>query len=214
MFSFRCYFGQKQATAFINEVHYQNFLADLSEFVEVAYTTSYNLAGHRLFFYNSAGASYKETDEILATPLAITNEAAGFIFTSLSVYQVTNEVINTNGGIALIGPNDVVVDFISYGIAITATSGPANGTTSTLMGVTEPANTGPANSLQLGGTGFQKADFTWQQPQRSTPGNLNTGQTILCPTGEATPVRVNTKRTADEIVTHLQGIDIEFNNDD
>lgn len=199
-------------TAFINELHYANALADTTEFVEIAHTTGYSLEGHKLFFYGPSGAAYRQIED-LSTLTSTFSDAVGtgFSFTSYSVYLQTNELLNENAGVALIGPNNAVLDFISYGIEITATDGPATGSTSKLMGVVETGFTLRANSLQLAGTGFQAADFTWQAPQRSTPGFINTSQVIQCPTGRTTPIRVNNRTPISSRIYHLLHIDYQFN---
>ena len=50
--------------------------------------------------------------------------------------------------------------------------------TSVDIGVSESATTPVGHTLQLGGTGAQSADFTWQAEMASTPGEPNQGQTF------------------------------------
>ena len=149
--------------------------------MEVAYTTGTNLAEYRLLFYDGAsGSVYKTFD--LSSPLSVTNsDPSGFSFSTFQVFTFSSQVEDGPDGIAVVNSSDEVVDFISYGGEVTATSGPAAGLTATLMGVTEAPNTGPQESLQLSGTGFLPSDFTWQPPQLATPGSPNTGQTFVCP---------------------------------
>ena len=94
-------------------------------------------------------------------------------------------------GLALVDDGGVVVQFISYEGAINATDGPAAGSTSVDIGVSEPTDSPVGWSLQLGGDGSAAADFSWQAPQAATRGAVNTGQTFeggsvnLAPTAEA-----------------------------
>lgn len=82
------------------------------------------------------------------------------------------------GGLALVKPNGVVTQFVSYGrslifnIIITATNGPAAGMTSQHIGTQLLSG----SSLQLTGIGLQYLDFIWALPGGSTPGQINTLQ--------------------------------------
>ena len=203
--------SQIKSTAFINEFHYQNLFADVTEFVEIAHPTDYSLAGHIIYFYDATGVVYKQTEDLSTILISLSNEAegTGFTFSSFTVYTFQSQVQDANAGIALIGPGNAVLDFISYGIQIVATAGPAAGSTSTLIGQTEAANAGPQTSLQLGGTGYQKSDFTWQASQTATPGFINTGQTILCPSGGAV-VGVNNRMGVDAAVKQIINTDFIF----
>ena len=68
--------------------------------------------------------------------------------------------------------------FLSYEGQLTATDGPANGVTSTDIGVSETSNTQAGFSLQLSGTGSKYSDFNWQSAATSTAGNKNNNQTF------------------------------------
>jgi len=195
-------------TAFINEFHYANRFVDATEFVEIAHTPDFSLVGHYLAFYDgTSGTVYKQTND-LSTVLGVTNEDSGFIFASFTVYEPLTPVLDENAGIALLSPENTVIDFISYGIQITATDGPAAGATSTLVGQVEDAQGSPANSLQLGGVGSLKGDFTWQPSGLATPGNPNTSQQIVCPEARSNAMAVEGKRTVDEVVKHVQSVQV------
>lgn len=59
-----------------------------------------------------------------------------------------------------------------------ATNGPANGITSTDIGVQELSTTPIGYTLQLIGSGIQYTDFTWSGPIANTMGLPYTGQTL------------------------------------
>ena len=59
-----------------------------------------------------------------------------------------------------------------------AVGGPADGLTSTNIGVEETSSTPIGFSLQLGGTGSTYTDFTWQTESAETFGSINTNQTF------------------------------------
>jgi hypothetical protein len=89
-----------------------------------------------------------------------------------------------NYGIALSYFGSVITgQFLSYEGSFTATDGPANGLTSTDIDVSEPFDTPVGYSLQLGGTGTQYSDFTWNIPAPETKGTLNNGQTLSSGSG-------------------------------
>ena len=81
----------------------------------------------------------------------------------------TGGIQNGPDGIALIDPQDNVVEFLSYEGRFTASDGLANGVTSTDIGFRETGNTPVGFSLQrtIGGT-------TWAVPRPSTKGRANT----------------------------------------
>jgi len=166
-------------TVFINEFHYQNIGPDISEFVEVASVMGYNFVNHSIYFYDGAlGTFYKTV--ALDGQIQVSNNVDGFTFTSFPVYSPLNEVQNEFGAIALVDGSNNVLDFIAYGGEFSATDGPAAGLAPKFIGVEELPTEAPQNSLQLGGTGFQAADFTWQDAQIATSGRPNIGQTIKC----------------------------------
>ena len=75
--------------------------------------------------------------------------------------------------------NGVVVQFLSYEGTFVAVGGPANGQTSTDIGVSEDGNGLATLSLRLTGTGAGYSDFTWAPTAdgvAATPGNVNQGQ--------------------------------------
>jgi hypothetical protein len=85
---------------------------------------------------------------------------------------------NDTEGIAIVRAG-VVIQFLSYEGVFTATTGPANGISSTDIGVEESNTTTPSGfSLQLTGTGNTYGDFTWNVPAADSPGALNVGQII------------------------------------
>ncbi len=105
-------------------------------------------------------------------------------------------------GLALVKPDDTVVLFLSYEGVITAVDGPANGLTSTDIGVAEGGSTPVGYSLQLSGAGDSYADFTWQAPAASSPGAVNNNQ-IFSGGSEVEP-KIN------EFSASTTGTDVEY----
>ena len=167
------------AQVFINEIHYDNTSTDTGEAIEVAGPAGTDLTGWSLVLYNgSTGALYDTT----ALSGVIANQQGGF--GTVAVSYPTNGIQNGSpDGVALVD-GSTVVQFLSYEGAFTAADGPANGLTSTDIGVAESSGTAVGDSLQLVGTGSAYGDFTWAVPQPGTFGAVNTGQTF----GDGGPV--------------------------
>ena len=156
------------ANVFINEIHYDNASGDVGEFVEIANPESVDLTGWTLVFYNgNNGQSYGSEDL-----------SGSDIFTAISRSGIQN---GAPDGVALVDNNGNVVQFLSYEGSFVAVGGPADGMTSTDIGVSETGSTLVGDSLQLTGTGSTYADFTWAEPADDTPGEANNGQTLMLP---------------------------------
>lgn len=167
----------------INEIHYDNASSDLNEGVEIAGPDGLDLSGYKVVFYNGSSSqrSVYKTQNLSGTISASSN-GIGFIWFPVSGLQ--------NGapdGLALVDPNDVVIEFLSYEGSFVAASGPASGMTSTDIGVRETGSTTSSQSLQRTGSGRIGSDFTWQANISNTHNSINTNQTI----SPATPVNVN-----------------------
>jgi hypothetical protein len=163
----------------INEIHYDNEGADEGEFLEliVENASSYALSDFRVDLYNgSGGASYwnNTLDEFTQ---GSTYTEGGKTFT---IYYF--DVIIQNGapdGMA-ISYDGTLIQFLSYEGTFTATDGPANGVTSTDIGISQPGNaTNPVgSSIGLQGTGTKYSDFSWTTFATHTKGAKNTDQSL------------------------------------
>ena len=162
------------APVFINEIHYDNTGTDTGEAIEIAGPAGTNLTGWGIVLYNGAtGLSYS------TTPLTgtIPNQGAGF--GTVVVNYPTNGIQNGSpDGIALVNSANVVQQFLSYEGSFTATAGPANGQTSTDIGVSEGGSGAVGASLQLQGSGTDSASFFWAADMPNTFGAVNTGQSF------------------------------------
>jgi predicted extracellular nuclease len=161
-------------SVFINEIHYDNASTDVGEAIEVAGPAGTDLAGWSLVLYNGNGGSSYNT---LALSGTLVNQQGGFGTTFVSL--PTNGLQNGSpDGIALVDSTNAVVQFLSYEGAFVAADGPANGSTSTDIGVSESSATAAGESLQLTGSGSAYGDFAWATAQPNTFGAVNTGQTF------------------------------------
>ncbi|TDQ18883.1 putative secreted protein (Por secretion system target) [Algoriphagus boseongensis] len=158
---------------FINEIHYDNTGADVGEAIEIAGPAGTDLTGWSIVLYNGANGAVYDTKNLSGT---LTNSGNGFGFVT-QTYPSNGLQNGAPDGIALVN-NGVVVQFLSYEGSFVAVGGPANGITSTDIGVAENG-TGPVGfSLQLTGTGSTYTDFTWASSMSATFGSLNTGQSF------------------------------------
>ncbi|EMR02252.1 DUF5689 domain-containing protein [Cesiribacter andamanensis] len=169
---------------FINEIHYDNTGTDAGEAIELAASAGTNLEGWSLVLYNGGnGAAYNTR---LLTGEVTNQNGTGFGFVSFT-YPVNGIQNGDPDGIALVDPSNTVIQFLSYGGTFTAVGGPANGMTSTDIGLKEGSGTPVGHSLQLTGSGSAYGDFTWTGPVANTFGSLNTGQSFGSGTTEPDP---------------------------
>ncbi|MEO0627212.1 MAG: hypothetical protein AAFY91_09505, partial [Bacteroidota bacterium] len=174
---------------FISEFHYDNDGGDVGEFIEVTGTAGFNLDGYSLVLYNgNGGGTYNSPIDLSGN--IIDDEGDGF--GALDFQLPSNGLQNGSpDGFALVDDAGTVLQFLSYEGSFTATSGDANGLTSTDVGVAEAGNTPIGQSLQLTGTGCADADFEWNNPTAESPGDINTGLVFDgCPTSAGGPVQV------------------------
>lgn len=188
---------------FINEIHYDNVGTDTGEFVEVAGTAGTDLAGWTIALYNGSNGTVYNTINLSGV---IDDEGAGF--GALDFHLPVNGLQNgAPDGMALVDATPAVVQFLSYEGTITATAGPAIGSTSTDIGQAEGSSTAIGDSLQLVGTGTGYDDFTWTGPVAESPGSINAGQTFDggggSSTTSTTPTTLPPGPVADVIINEL-----------
>jgi uncharacterized protein len=161
-------------TVFINELHYDNDGTDVGEAIEIAGPAGIDLTGWSVVLYNGAnGASYNTRTLSGSLP----DQENGYGTVSLS--YPTNGIQNGSpDGLALVNAGGTVVQLLSYEGDFTAVGGPADGLTSTDIGVAETSSTPVGFSLQLTGTGTTYQDFTWSAPKDDSFGAVNEEQTF------------------------------------
>lgn len=154
------------ATPRINEVHYDNTGADSGEFVEIRVAKDADVGGMRIDLYN--GANGQTYANVQVSSLTKTSDGDFDYY----VWQRPADGIQNGSpdGIAL-SQNGTVIEFLSYEGPMTATTGPAAGTTSTDVGVSETGSTPVGQSLQRTGDG----PTDWTGPATATPGADNGG---------------------------------------
>jgi hypothetical protein len=158
----------------INEFHYDDAGADTGEFVEIAGPAGLDLTGYSIVLYNGSGGAP------LGSPIAlsgiIANQQNGFGAVSVPIVGLQN---GAPDGLALVGPEGVI-EFLSYEGSFAAVGGPADGMTSTDVGVAE---VGDAEGTSIGrvGSGNEASDFIFALITDDTPGAVNLGQSFTAP---------------------------------
>ena len=150
--------GQPAPTPEISEIHYDNTGTDTGEAIEVQAPEGFDLTGWQIVLYNgSNNAAYGTRTLSGAVP------AAGVVVENYPTDGLQN---GSPDAVALVAPDGTVAEFLSYEGTLTAAGGPANGTTSTDIGVAETASTPVGHSLQ-------QVDGTWAQAAPHTFGTRN-----------------------------------------
>ncbi len=166
------------STVFVNEIHYDNAGGDMGEFVEVAGPAGTDLAGWQIVLYNGSNNAVYNTRNLTGT----VPDSNGGYGTVQFTYPTDGLQNGASDGVALVNGGGLV-QFLSYEGTLTGSGGPADGQTSTDIGVAEGSATPVGSSLQLTGTGLTYGDFTWAPEGPATAGAPNTGQTF----GEGDP---------------------------
>ncbi|RNF82267.1 endonuclease [Montanilutibacter psychrotolerans] len=178
--------GTANAAVFINEIHYDDATAsgDVGERIEVVATAGESLSGYRVYLYNGATPSAATSYDNDPVPTGSLLTCGGSVRVATLSYPSNGIQNGSNDAIALVNASGAVVQFLSYEGAVTASSGPAAGLTSSNLPVAESGSTAVNTSLQLGGTGSSPAHFTWKPSASQTFGSCNNAQTF---TGTANP---------------------------
>ena len=165
---------QAQPNAWVNEIHYDNDGGDTGEFVEVVIEnpSAYALSDFSVVFYNGNGGTSYESETLDA--FTVGSASGDYTVYSTQVAGIQN---GAPDGLALVH-DGTVLQFLSYEGTFTAAGGPADGQTSTDIGVSETGSTPAGESLQLEGSGTTYADFTWTGPAAESPGAVNANQTL------------------------------------
>jgi chitodextrinase len=153
----------------ISEIHYDDEGTDAGEAIEVSAPAGTDLTGWTVVLYNGGGGA----------PYGVANLSSATV-TTCETRQVALLAFPgiQNGdpdGMALVDAGNNVVEFLSYEGTFTASGGPANGLTSTDIGVAEGALTPDGASLQR-----QSASPTdWLATNEHTFGQCNDNGTVV-----------------------------------
>jgi len=169
---------------FINEIHYDNASTDTGEAIEVAGPAGTDLTGWTIALYNGSSSQLSVYSTITLAGI-IADQSGGFGTLSFLWSGIQN---GSPDGLALVDSGANVIQFLSYEGSFTAAAGPASGSTSTDIGVSEASGSAVGDSLQLTGSGSQYEDFSWVGSQPNTFATVNVGQNFDGDGGSADPV--------------------------
>jgi len=147
----------------ISEIHYDNTGTDAGEAIEISGPAGTDLTGWSIVLYNGNGGAAYDTD-VLSGTIPETCAPRGVVVLTYPVNGIQN---GSPDGIALVDASNTVVEFLSYEGTFTAVGGPANGMTSTDIGVSEAGTEPTDQSLQRDGAG------NWSGPVAQTFGACN-----------------------------------------
>ncbi len=167
-----------------SEIHYDDELGDEGEAIEISGPTGTNLTGWSVVLYNGNGGTPYDTIPLTET-IPATCTTRGVVVISFPANGIQNggsAASPQSDGFALINATGGVVEFLSYEGVMTAVGGPANGSTSTDIGVFEAGTEPAGQSLQ------RLPDGTWTGPIANTFGACNDTPTTPPPPPQA-PVR-------------------------
>ncbi|MEM1044171.1 MAG: DUF4397 domain-containing protein [Bacteroidota bacterium] len=194
----------------INELHYDNTGGDVGEAVEVVLPSAADAADFDLYLYNGNGGAVYDGPLNLGTDFTEGDTDGDFTVYSLAVVVQNGDpdgLALTEGGVVVPG------QFLSYEGTFTATDGPADGLTSTDIGVAEGGGTAAGESLQLVGQGLAYADFAWQAPAGDSFGSVNSGQTFAPPSTDPIVRFTASAGTAEEGESIDLSVEIDYPDD-
>lgn len=145
-----------------SELHYDNAGADTGEAVEIAGPAGTDLAGWTVVLYNGNGGTAYRTSA-LSGSIPASCGAEGAVVVRYPANGIQN---GAPDGLALVNAAGMVVEFLSYEGVMTAVGGPADGMTSTDVGVAQ-SGSGPV------GESVQRNGFGGWAPGASTFGGCN-----------------------------------------
>ncbi len=150
-------------TVRFSEIHYDNAGTDAGEAIEISGAAGTDLTGWQIVLYNgSNGTAYNTTT--LSGTIPATCGTRGVVVTDYAVNGIQN---GSPDGMALVDGTGTVVEFLSYEGTMVGVGGPADGLTSTDIGVSESGSDPAGESLQRDGNGV------WAAPAASTFGACN-----------------------------------------
>ncbi|MBS0123251.1 ExeM/NucH family extracellular endonuclease [Thetidibacter halocola] len=146
----------------INEFHYDNAGTDAGEFIEIRVNAGGDASGLSVELVNGSNGTVYGTLAIADATMTSDGTWDYYVFDLPS-----NGLQNGSPDGIVLANGGAVVEFLSYEGAFTATSGAANGLTSTDIGVTEPSDTPLGFSLQ------RAEDGSWYEAGENTSGAEN-----------------------------------------
>lgn len=148
-----------------SEIHYDNVGTDVGESLEIEGPAGTDMTGWSIVLYNgNGGVTYGTAPTALSGLIPAQCDGRGTLAVSFPTNGLQNGGTSPEpDGMALVNASGVVIEFLSYEGTMTATNGPAAGTTSTNIGASEEPAPAAGTSLQ------RNADGIWST-QPANPG--------------------------------------------
>lgn len=154
-------------TPFISEIHYDNAGTDAGEFVEVQIPAGGSSAGLSIVLYNGGNGTVYDTDALPSVTASASAPAVAVV-----TYPVNGIQNGDPDGVALVRADGTVLEFLSYEGAFAATNGPAQGRSTTDIGVREAGSEPVGQSLSRTYDAGKDA-LVWAPPAASSQGAVN-----------------------------------------
>jgi predicted extracellular nuclease len=166
-------------SVFINEIHYDNVMADEGERIEIAGPAGTDLTGWSLVRYNGSNGLVYATPAATSGLSGVLADQGGGFGTAVVAYPSNGLQNGAPDGFALVDGDGNVRQFLSYEGSFAAVDGPAVGMTSVDIGVAQDGTEPAGSALQLTGTGTTYEDFAWAAtPGSNSFGAQNAGQSF------------------------------------
>jgi DNA/RNA endonuclease G (NUC1) len=169
-----------------SELHYDNIGTDAGEAIEVEGPAGTDLTGWSIVLYDGNGGAVYST-QTLSGAIPATCGARGVVVVNYPVNGIQN---GSPDGMALVNASGQLIEFLSYEGTFTAVGGPASGSLSTDIGVSE--NSSPVGqSLQRNAAGawaLSTSTFGACNPTGGTPGGNTISFSGRLPSDPALPV--------------------------
>lgn len=160
------------SSVFINEINLDGPNSKRSKTIEIAAVANTDLAGHRVVVYNSMINRLKE-DIPLTGIVRECKDGWGFLSFSITPLSLKQSI-----AVALVSPDDHIIDFLSFGSSTIPINGVAYGQISfDIANATK--STVSTLTAQRVGFGKDKEDFVWTLSDIPSYGAINTGQTFI-----------------------------------
>lgn len=148
---------------YLSEIHYDNTGTDADERIEINGPAGMDLTGWQVVLYNGTGGASYDTRTLSGT-IPATCDTRGVVVLTYATNGIQN---GSPDGMALVNKDAQVIEFLSYEGTFAATNGPALGTTSVDIGVSEAGTEAAGQSLQ------RSSEGTWTGPAANTFGACN-----------------------------------------
>lgn len=149
----------------ISELHYDNASTDAGEAIEVSGPAGTDLTNWSIVLYSGSTSESYGTTALTGT-IPASCGARGVVVISYPGNGIQN---GSPDGIALVDGGGAVVEFLSYEGTFAAVGGPADGLTSTDVGVAQGSSTPPGSSLERAAPGPRGARRNRPARTRSAP---------------------------------------------